>query len=55
LGVAAQIDPAHIHTCFDGNQLTAMSQEGRTLCNLADLGDVLGTLAQPIQRGASGT
>ncbi|KPF55813.1 phosphopantetheinyl transferase [Novosphingobium sp. 1529] len=54
-GVAAQIDPAHIHTCVSGNQLTAMSREGRTLCDLANLGGLLAALARPVWCGRSNT
>ncbi|MDE1915511.1 MAG: 4'-phosphopantetheinyl transferase superfamily protein [Sphingomonadales bacterium] len=47
LGVAAQIDPAHIHTSRAGDHVQAMSREGRTLCHLAMIGDVCGAVAQP--------
>lgn len=48
LGVAAQIDPAHIHTCLDGDQFTAMSREGRTLCHLTQMAGLMGAVAQPL-------
>jgi phosphopantetheinyl transferase len=45
LGVAAQIDPAHIHTQADGNHLRVSSTEGRTLCDTPKMGHTLCAVA----------
>jgi len=52
LGVAAQIDPAHIHTWAihtwaQGEMLHARSAEGQTLCHLTTLDGMLCAAAQP--------
>jgi phosphopantetheinyl transferase len=48
LGVAAQIDPADIHTQADGDTLRVHSAQGRTLCQIRQTGHTLCAVARLI-------